>query len=270
MANMGFQLAGDAAQLYEKHTVPTGAKPAAERLLDQVPLAGSDRVLDAACGTGIVTRLIAARHDSLGGIIGADLNESMLEVARSLAPETSFPLEWRQADICALPFADGQFDVVVCNHGLQFVPDKPAALNEIMRVLSPGGRLAFTVWSAEPPYLVAMADSIRRHINDEVARSCLAPFSFRDGGTIRGLLEDAGFLSIDMQDVGFIRRLSASPSAVLELAARSAFARDVADAGEQARQAIAREVCEAMQPYRQGDEFAEPMKNHLVRAKTPS
>ena len=106
MANTEFQLEGDAVQLYEKHVVPTGPGPAAERLLDKVLLKASDRVLDAACGTGIVARLIAERYENVGGIIGADLNDSMLDVARSLAPSTNFPVEWQQGDMSALPFSD--------------------------------------------------------------------------------------------------------------------------------------------------------------------
>ena len=267
MANRQFQLEGNAAQLYEKYSVPMGAKPAAERLLDNVHLSKSDRVLDVACGTGIVTRLIAGRSQSVSSIVGVDLNDNMLDVARSLEPSASFPIEWRQGDMCALPFSDTEFDLVLCNHGLQFVPDKPSALSEIKRVLVPGGRFAFTVWSAEVPYLVAMANSIRRHISDEVAKSCLAPFSYRDGAIIRKVLKDAGFQSIDMQEVEFTRRLPATEGAVMELVARSAFARDVEAASEDARQAIAREVCEAMQPYRQGDEFVEPLRNHLARVR---
>lgn len=270
MANTEFQLEGDAVQLYEKHVVPTGPGPAAERLLDKVLLKASDRVLDAACGTGIVARLIAERYENVGGIIGADLNDSMLDVARSLAPSTNFPVEWQQGDLCALPFPNSRFDVVLCNHGLQFVPDKPACLEEIERVLVPGGRFAFTVWSAEPPYNVAMANSIRRHIGEDAAKSCLAPFSFRNGDTIRELLDDAGFQSIEMQEVGFTRRTPATASAVMDRANRSPYARDIGAAGDQVREAIGREVCEAMQPYREGDEFAEPMSNHLVQAKKPA
>ena len=269
MANLQFQLEGNAAQLYEKYSVPMGAKPAAERLLDNIRLTSSDSVLDAACGTGIVTRLIAARSQPVASIVGVDLNDNMPDVARSLEPSTGFPIEWRQGDLCALSFSDAEFDVVLCSHGFQFFPDKAVALNEIKRVLVPGGRFAFTVWSAQVPYLVAMANSIRRYISDDVAKSCLAPFSYRDGATIQKALDDAGFRCIDMQEVGFTRRLPATESAVLELVARSAFARDVNAAGEDVRQAIAREVCEAMQPYREGDEFAEPLRNHLVRVNKP-
>ena len=241
MANTGFQLEGSAAQLYEKYTIPSATGPAAERLLDKVLLKASDEVLDAACGTGIVIRLIAERYESVGGIIGTDLNDSMLDVARSLAPSTNFPVEWQQGDLCALPFPDSRFDVVLCNHGLQFVPDKPTCLEEIKRVLVPGGRFAFTVWSAEPAYNVAMANAIRRHIGEEVAKSCLAPFSFRDGDIIRGLLDDAGFQSIEMQEVGFTRRLPATADAVMDLAARSPYARDIGAASDQAREAIGQE-----------------------------
>lgn len=267
MAPTGFQLADGAAELYEKNNVPTMSGPAAERMLEHVDIGAADRVLDLACGTGIITRLIAAKYNMTGGVTGLDFNDSMLKVARSLSPAADFPIEWQRGDICDLAFGDGLFELVLCNHGLQFIPDKAAGFSEIKRVLVPEGRLAFTVWSAEPALNVAIADAIRRHISDEWADICLSLFSFRDEGVIRKLVDDAGFQSIEMREIEIIRRLPATPSAILDLAMRSHFSGGMNAVNEETRQTIAREACEALADFRDGDEFAIPMKNFLVRAK---
>ena len=141
-----FQLTENAAQLYEQYLVPNIVKPLATLMFEQVTLQEGDRVLDVACGTGIVTRLAVQAFPKLGSVVGSDLNANMLELAQELTPATKVPVEWRQGDLCNLPFADGQFDVVLCQQGLQFVPDKPAAFRELQRVLVPGGRLVFSVW----------------------------------------------------------------------------------------------------------------------------
>lgn len=265
-ANTSYQLEGNAAELYEKHTMPSGTRPAAERLLEHVTLKPTDRVLDAACGTGIVARLVAQAGTQIASLVGLDLNQSMLDVARSLEPAANFPITWQHGDLCALPNANTAFDVVLCNHGFQFVPDKPAALQEIKRVLSDGGRYAFTVVSAAPPMNVAIADSVRRHIGEELVKSVLAPFSFRDAALIKQLLSDAGFENVSIEDIAFTRRFPAKPSVAMDVIERSAYAKDVAAATETSRTAITEEVYEAMQPYREGDEFAEPVSNFLVQA----
>ena len=139
MADTRYQLEGNAPQLYERETVHTLGRPLAERMFDYVSLSAGDRVLDAACGTGIVTRVAIQRCGDLGHVVGVDLNAGMLDVARANTPATRVPIEWRQSDVCALPFPSGRFEVVLCQQGLQFVLDPGAALRELRRVLVPGG-----------------------------------------------------------------------------------------------------------------------------------
>ena len=157
MANTRFQLEGNGPQLYERETVPLSARPMVERMFDHVSLHAGDRVLDVACGTGIVTRVAVERFENIASIVALDLNPGMLEVARENMPTTGIPIEWRQGDMCALPYPDDSFDVVLCSQGLQFVPDKLAALREMRRVLVSGGRLAFQVFREVLPNLGAIA-----------------------------------------------------------------------------------------------------------------
>jgi ubiquinone/menaquinone biosynthesis C-methylase UbiE len=236
-------------------------------MLDHVALHAGERVLDVACGTGIVTRVAVQRFGNIGSIMGLDLNPAMLEVARAKTPPTDVPVAWRQGDMCALPLPDASFDVVLCQHGVQFVPDKLAALRDIRRVLVPGGRLAFTVWGAANRQHAALADALTRHVSDEAAASCLAPFAWRDAETIRALADDAGFRAIAMTMLEGTTRMPSSADAVGEfvafIAARSPFAREI----QEALQVLGLEVHAALQQYREGNEFVMPTQTHLVQAR---
>jgi ubiquinone/menaquinone biosynthesis C-methylase UbiE len=177
MAETRYQVAGNAPQLYERETVHTLGRPLAELMLARVSLHAGDRVLDAACGTRIVTRVAVQRYRDVGHVVGVDLNAGMLEVARAHTPASRVPIEWRHGDACALPFPDSRFDVVLCHQGLQFVPDPGTALRELRRVLVPGGRLACTVFSEIPPYYAALAAALARHVSADAATSCLLRYT---------------------------------------------------------------------------------------------
>lgn len=135
---------GSIPQFYERHLVPlifaACADDLAERVLRLAPL----RVLEVAAGTGVLTRRLAKILDPRAEIIATDLNPPML--AHAAAMGTSRPVSWQQADAQQLPFADGSFDVVVCQFGAMFFPDRPLAFAEARRVLRDGGHLLFSVW----------------------------------------------------------------------------------------------------------------------------
>jgi ubiquinone/menaquinone biosynthesis C-methylase UbiE len=147
MAETGYQLKGNATQQYERDIVPTLSKPQTEVMFEHVSLHEGERVLDIACGTGIVLRLAVERFRNIKSIVGVDINRGMLDVAKELTPTTDIPIEWRESDVCDLPFPDNSFEVVLCSQGVQFFPEKRAALHDVQRVLVSGGRLIFTVWS---------------------------------------------------------------------------------------------------------------------------
>ena len=111
-------------EMYERWLVGPLFRPWAEMTLEEVRVSPDDRILDIACGTGIVARLASERLGDAGHVVGVDLSPDMLAVARALAPD----VDWREGNASALPLRDGeQFDVVVCQQGLQFFPDRPAA-----------------------------------------------------------------------------------------------------------------------------------------------
>ncbi|HEX8170949.1 MAG TPA: class I SAM-dependent methyltransferase [Thermoanaerobaculia bacterium] len=132
--------AGSIPELYERYLVPMIFQWYADDLAARA--AGAARILEVAAGTGVLTRALAARTDA--SIVATDLNQPMLDMAAVRG--TARAVEWRQADVMRLPFADGTFDAVLCQFGAMFFPDKPRAFAEMRRVLAPGGQLLFSVW----------------------------------------------------------------------------------------------------------------------------
>jgi len=135
---------GSIPKLYEKYFVPMVFEPYAADLVSRLPQESLSHVLEVAAGTGVVTRALASALSENVTIVATDLNEGMVEQAKSVG--TRRPVEWRQADVVALPFPDGTFDAVLCQFGVMFFPDKPRAFAEVRRVLRPGGLFLFNVW----------------------------------------------------------------------------------------------------------------------------
>ena len=136
--------AGSVPKVYEQYLVPLIFEPYAEDLARRVASRPCRRVLEIAAGTGVVTRQLASVLPKDASIVATDLNRAMLDVASAIAVDR--PVEWREADAMQLPFEDASFDVVVCQFGAMFFPDKGKAFSEARRVLEPGGTLLFNVW----------------------------------------------------------------------------------------------------------------------------
>jgi ubiquinone/menaquinone biosynthesis C-methylase UbiE len=147
-----YQQEGSAADLFQRYVVPRITSLWAKDLVDRACVRVGESVLDVACGTGVVTRL-AAQQSGNGRVVGLDLNADMLRVARGVAHVDGMSIEWCEGSALALPFEDGAFNIVLCQLGLQFFPDKSLALHEIARVLSFGGRLLLSVFTSIGPRL---------------------------------------------------------------------------------------------------------------------
>lgn len=156
-----FQISLETAETYEAAFVPSLFAHLATHLVDAAEVTAGDRVLDVACGTGIVARTAAERTGPAGRVVGLDLNEAMLTVARRVRPD----LDWRQGDAASLPFPEDSFDVALCQSGLMFVPDEAAAVGEMARVVRPGGRVAAQVWSSldRQTAIQPLAGAVARH-----------------------------------------------------------------------------------------------------------
>jgi SAM-dependent methyltransferase len=144
MDNTDKLFAGSIPELYDTYLVPLIFEPYAADLARRVAAVRPRRVLEIAAGTGVATRAMSLALPADVSLVATDLNQPMLD--RAAAVGTARPVTWRQADALQLPFDDASFDVVVCQFGVMFFPDKPKAFAEARRVLGTGGTLLFNVW----------------------------------------------------------------------------------------------------------------------------
>ncbi len=186
---------GSAPENYERYFVPAIGAPLAAALVDVAGPQPGEQVLDVACGTGIVTRLVAKRVGPTGRVAGLDGNPGMLAVARSVeAPDAR--IEWHEGNAEKLPFSDDTFDIVTCQMGLQFFPDKIAALREKHRVLTPGGRVVLNLPGPTPPVFRSLADALKRHVGPQAAGFVHVVFSLHGADEIRALMTEASFRDV--------------------------------------------------------------------------
>lgn len=185
---------GSMAQLYERHMVPLIFDPYAADLSARIAALAPARVLEIAAGTGVLTRRLAAELPGHSELTASDLNHAMLETATALG--TARPVQWHLADAMALPFADGSFDVVACQFGAMFFPDKAAAYAEIRRVLAPGGCFVFNVWDHidSNDLAGAVTDAMAQAFPDDPPRFLArTPHGYHDTAQIRADLAAGGF-----------------------------------------------------------------------------
>ena len=232
---------GSIPENYDRYLRPLLFEPYAVDLAGRLDVRAGMRVLELACGTGILTRHLHGKLDSASTLTATDLNQAMLDCARERLGSDG--IKWQQADATALPFADGSFDAVVCQFGWMFFPDKPQAAREARRVLARGGRLLFNVW-----------DRIERNEVGAIARDAMAkvlgspptffgtPYGHHDPARLERDVESGGFSQILVEPVS----LGGSSASALDVARGftdgSPVKNEFADRGE----AVVNEVREAV------------------------
>ena len=236
------------AENYERFFVPAIGAPMAADLIGIAGIQAGERVLDVACGTGVVTRLAAERVGAGGAVAGLDVNPGMLAVARSRSPRNS-SIAWHQASAESMPLPDGAFDVVLCQMGLQFVSDKVAALREMRRVLDADGRVFVTVPGPRPPMFAIMADALGRHLNPKSAAFANVVFALHDPDGLAELIRDAGFRDIDVQAKPKTLRLPAPADFLWQYLYSTPLAEAVAQADQAKRDALEQDVCTQWQQF---------------------
>jgi ubiquinone/menaquinone biosynthesis C-methylase UbiE len=267
-----YKLDGSAPELYQRYLVPAVTALWAADLLARISLRPGERVLDVACGTGIVARGAAEQVGASGHVAAIDVNATMLEVARRLDPPDGAPIAWHQTSALDLPYDEGSFDVVLCQLGLQFFSDQGAALRQMRRVLVARGRLGLSVYSAieHTPAALALSEALDQRIGGDASRPKRSEHSLADAAELRGLVADAGFGEINITTVSKTLRfgsvadwvhiqLSASPLATLLNGLDPARAEFLANA-------IVADVQVALAPHSGTGGLAFPQEAHVLLA----
>lgn len=260
------------ARLYEDYLVPGIHARWTPVLLEHAAPEAGEHALDVACGTGVVARRLAPRLGEDGRVVALDINPDMLEVARGLSEPDGAEVEWREGEAASLP--DGPFDLVTCQQGLQFFPDRPAAAREMRRVLAPGGRAVASVFQGldrHPVYevlLEAEADYLGQPVE-----TLAAPFSFDDAEELRALFSSAGFPQVEVTAASHPVRFPAPERFVaLTLLAAASLSPDTEAEDETARaelvRAVGREIGGTLERYVEGDTVSFPMHAHIAVGRT--
>jgi len=265
---IGWQLCGDGPEAYEKYIVPAFSGASAKDIVNRASLQNGDRILDIGCGTGIVARYAFKALGESGYITGLDVNEIVLKKAREICPPNVTPIEWKQGDVTALPFSDAEFDVALCQQGLQYFPDRPGALNEISRVLVNEGRVVFSVWRSIEyfPFYSLLNRVLEQYVSAEAASMLASAFTLGDSKKLRRLLENAGFKNIDICLVVKQMRYSPFEEFLFGGLAASPFANDILALEKLKREEMFQTIIKSISNYIDDHGLAAPMECYAVSA----
>lgn len=193
---------GSIPAIYDEYLVPIWFSPYAEDLVRRLTGVKRGRVLETAAGSGAATRAMARALPPAVSIVATDLNGPMLDVSASRIADRR--IEWRVADASALPFDDREFDAVVCQFGVMFLPDKVRGFAEARRVLKPGGPYIFSVWDTlETNVFALVATQALATVFPEDPPTFFArlPYGYNDADDIRSALAKAGFANTEIETV---------------------------------------------------------------------
>jgi SAM-dependent methyltransferase len=242
---------GSAPEAYERYFVPAIGGPLAHDLIDEAALRPGERVLDVACGTGVVSRLAAERVGPGGSIAALDLNAAMLGVARAVPTSAAPQIRWYESTAESMPLPDGAFDVVLCQLGLQFIDDKAATLREIHRVAAKGGRVLVTV--PTPTQFWGVPESAFASRIPGAAEFVRAVFSLKDSSEVERLFRGAGFADVAVRQYEKTLRLPAARDFLWQYVQCTPLAAQLAEADHPLLEALERDVVQGWQPWTTGD-----------------
>jgi len=253
------------ADLYERDKVPSLFRPLALWFLDHLQIQAGEDVLDVACGTGIVARLVGERDGLGGNVVGVDIDPDMIEVARAHTPPNT-SVKWYVGNVEDMSFLKSEsFDWVLCQQGFQYFPDKVRALQEMHRVIRPNGKLAMimaqSVNRKNQPYQWAKAEALRKHVSPEAGEKQQKLIPFFDGNEedLRALINKVGFREIKTHNTVFIRHRGKPEEFVTE--------EDYSDLDPKTRTVVVSDIRKAMEPFRTEEGTAVPYGFHIAIAR---
>ena len=243
---------GSAPEAYERYFVPLIGGPLAHDLIAEAGLRAGERVLDVACGTGVVARLAAERVGAGGSVAALDLNAAMLDVARTVPAPAAPPIRWYESPAESMPLPDGAFDVVLCQLGLQFIENKGAALREMHRVAGKGGRVLVSVPVPTPTEFFGVLDEALARRIPGAAEFVRVVFSLNDPAEVERLFRSAGFREVAVRLYTKTLRFPAAKEFLWQYVQCTPLAAQLAEADHALLESLERDVVEGWRPWTSG------------------
>ena len=261
---------GSIPENYDRYMVPLIFESYAADITQRVAALSPKAVLETAAGSGVVTRALAPALAADARYVVTDLNQSMLDYAATRQNADS-RITWRQADAQALPFEDATFDLVCCQFGVMFLPDRPSGYREARRVLKPGGSFLFNVWDRieENVFANDVTNALATFFPDDPPRfMARTPHGYHDVALIRSDLAKAGFLDVTIETREAVSR-AASPLHAATAYCQGTPLRNEIEARGADRLHAATDYAAAVIAQRHGTgEVAAKIQAHVILART--
>jgi ubiquinone/menaquinone biosynthesis C-methylase UbiE len=268
MENENARFAGSIPAAYDRYLGPMFFQPYAEDIAARLNVRPNSSILELACGTGIVTRVLRDRLPATTRLVATDLNEPMMQIAAAKFTAED-AIEWKQTDATKLQFDDGAFDAVVCQFGFMFFPDKASSAREARRVLKPGGVFLFNVWDSldENPLGKIPHETVASFFQKNPPTFYQVPFGYHDHSEIRRLLEEAGFADIRMDVVGKLSARTRAEDAATGLVQGTPMSAAIAERDASLFPIITTAVAEALTKHFGSSTFKAPQRAIVVEAR---
>jgi ubiquinone/menaquinone biosynthesis C-methylase UbiE len=247
---------------YDHYLVPVIFGPWAVDLVALAAPQSGERILDVACGTGAVAREAVRVIETNGSVTGLDLNVGMLTIARRHDPQGV--VLWQEGSAQAMPFPDEVFTLILCQQGMQYFPDRAAALREMHRVLVSHGRLVLSVWRAieRAPGFLALSQALARHISPEAG--VLSPFTLGDAEGLAAEVTEAGFNEVTTLRKSRLLRYDSTEEFVRTYVISTPLADILAEVDEARRLALLTDVSSALHPFIESKGLAFPIESQII------
>jgi ubiquinone/menaquinone biosynthesis C-methylase UbiE len=258
---------GTIPELYDRFLAPTFTEPYASDLVSRLRVPAGGRLLELACGTGRLTRQLAAALPASVSIDATDLNEPMVNVARARVSAAN--VRWGTADATALPFGDAEFDAVVCQFGVMFFPDKVAAARQVRRVLKAGGSYWFSTWSSldENPVSRVAREVGVRFLGTDTPVFVNIPFGYHDRERIVADLRAGGFATIEVDVVDLEAQAASAQEVAMGLVQGSPMVEQIRHYGRATVDEVTAAVAEALAREFGAAPLRGPMRALAVHAR---